>query len=124
LLHLIGKGTTCNGTISVIELSKQQYYAEDDNYRHDVAYGNQSARAATGEPVYHYLHAIARNDAEIVAQVYSEWIPRPENIATIYPSKIDKATIWTNWHESGQNGMKVDKLAEILGLAHLLPLLG
>lgn len=48
LLHLIGKGTTCNGTIFVTKLSKQQYYAEDDNYRHDDAYGNQSARAATG----------------------------------------------------------------------------
>ena len=48
LLHLIGKGTRCNGTIFVTELSKQQYYAEDDNYRHDDAYGNQSARAATG----------------------------------------------------------------------------
>ena len=29
-------------------LSKQQYYAEDDNYRHDVAYGSQPARATTG----------------------------------------------------------------------------
>ncbi len=48
LLHLIGKGTTCNGTIFVTELSKQQYYAEDDNYRHDDAYGNQFERAATG----------------------------------------------------------------------------
>ncbi len=34
----------------------------------------------TGEPVYHYLHAIARNDAETAAQVYSEWIPRAEQI--------------------------------------------
>ncbi|MDY5650889.1 MAG: hypothetical protein SPF23_02460, partial [Paludibacteraceae bacterium] len=30
----------------------------------------------TDEPVYHYLHTIARNDAETAAQVYSEWIPR------------------------------------------------
>ena len=34
--------------VYVRKLSKQQYYAEDDNYRHDVAYGNQSVRAATG----------------------------------------------------------------------------
>lgn len=31
-----------------------------------------------GEQVYHYIHTIARNDAEIAAQVYSEWIPRTE----------------------------------------------
>lgn len=30
-------------------LSKQQYYAEDDNYyRHDDAYGTQPERATTG----------------------------------------------------------------------------
>ena len=34
----------------------------------------------TDEPVYHYLHTIARNDAETAAQVYSEWIPRSEQI--------------------------------------------
>ena len=34
----------------------------------------------TDEPVYHYLHSIARNDAETAAQVYSEWIPRAEQI--------------------------------------------
>jgi hypothetical protein len=34
----------------------------------------------TEEPVYHYLHTIVRNDAEIAAQVYSEWIPRTEQI--------------------------------------------
>ncbi len=34
----------------------------------------------TEEPVYHYLHTIARNDAETAAQIYSEWIPR-----TTYP---------------------------------------
>ena len=34
----------------------------------------------TDEPVYHYLHSIARNDAETAAQVYSEWIPRKEQI--------------------------------------------
>lgn len=34
----------------------------------------------TNEPVYHYLHTIARNDAETAAQVYSEWIPRTEQI--------------------------------------------
>ena len=28
-------------------LSKQQYYAEDDNYRHDDAYGSQPERATT-----------------------------------------------------------------------------
>jgi len=48
LLHLIGKGTRCNGTIFVTELSKQQYYAEDDNYRHDDAYGSQFERATSG----------------------------------------------------------------------------
>ena len=37
-------------------------------------------RMATGEPVYHYLHSIARNDAETAAQVYSEWISRSEQI--------------------------------------------
>ena len=34
----------------------------------------------TNEPVYHYLHTISRNDAETAAQVYSEWIPRAEQI--------------------------------------------
>ena len=34
----------------------------------------------TDEPVYHYLHTIARNDAETAAQVYSEWIPRSDQI--------------------------------------------
>ena len=34
----------------------------------------------TDEPVYHYLHTITRNDAETAAQVYSEWIPRAEQI--------------------------------------------
>ena len=34
----------------------------------------------TDEHVYHYLHSIARNDGEIAAQVYSEWIPRTEQI--------------------------------------------
>ena len=34
----------------------------------------------TDEPVFHYLHTIARNDAETTAQVYSEWIPRTEQI--------------------------------------------
>ena len=34
----------------------------------------------TDEPVYHCLHTIARNDAETAAQVYSEWIPRSEQI--------------------------------------------
>ena len=34
----------------------------------------------TDEPVYRYLHTIARNDAETAAQVYSEWIPRKEQI--------------------------------------------
>jgi hypothetical protein len=32
------------------------------------------------EQVYHYLHTIARDDAETAAQVYSEWIPRKEQI--------------------------------------------
>ena len=32
------------------------------------------------EPAYRYLHTIARNDAETAAQVYSEWIPRSEQI--------------------------------------------
>ena len=34
----------------------------------------------TDEPVYHCLHTNARNDAEAAAQVYSEWIPRSEQI--------------------------------------------
>ena len=34
----------------------------------------------TDEHVYHYLHSIARNDGEIAVQVYSEWIPRTEQI--------------------------------------------
>ncbi len=34
----------------------------------------------TDETVYHYLHTISRNDAETAAQVYSEWIPRTEQI--------------------------------------------
>jgi hypothetical protein len=34
----------------------------------------------TDETVYRYLHTIARNDAETAAQVYSEWIPRSEQI--------------------------------------------
>ena len=34
----------------------------------------------TDEPVYHYLHTLARNDAETAAQIYSEWIPRSEQI--------------------------------------------
>ena len=34
----------------------------------------------TDEPVYRYLHTISRNDAETAAQVYSEWIPRKEQI--------------------------------------------
>ena len=32
----------------------------------------------TPNAVYHYLHSIARNDAETAAQVYSEWVPRAE----------------------------------------------
>ena len=32
----------------VTEVAKKQYYAEDDNYRHDDAYGNQFERAASG----------------------------------------------------------------------------
>ena len=34
----------------------------------------------TAEPVYHYLHSITRNDSETAAQIYSEWIPRTEQI--------------------------------------------
>ena len=32
------------------------------------------------EQVYHYLHTISCNDAETAAQIYSEWIPRTEQI--------------------------------------------
>ena len=34
----------------------------------------------TDEHVYHYLHSISRNDDETAAQVYSEWLPRTEQI--------------------------------------------
>ena len=34
----------------------------------------------TDEPIYYYLHSIARNDSETAAQIYSEWIPRTEQI--------------------------------------------
>ncbi len=34
----------------------------------------------TDAPMYHYLHTISRNDAEIAAQVYSEWVLRTEQI--------------------------------------------
>ena len=37
------------------------------------------------ETVYHYLHTISRNDAETAAQVYSEWIPRTEQIDVSVP---------------------------------------
>ncbi|MBR4520819.1 MAG: hypothetical protein IKO63_05335 [Paludibacteraceae bacterium] len=32
----------------------------------------------TDEPLWSYLHTICRNDSEIAAQVYSEWVPRTE----------------------------------------------
>ena len=34
----------------------------------------------TGQPMYHYLHTLSRNDSETAAQVYSEWVPRSEQI--------------------------------------------
>ena len=32
------------------------------------------------EKVYHYLHTISRNGTETAAQVYSEWVPRTEQV--------------------------------------------
>lgn len=34
----------------------------------------------TEQPMYHYLHTLSRNDTETAAQVYSEWVPRSEQI--------------------------------------------
>ena len=41
----------------------------------------------SAQTVYHYLHSISRNDGQIAAQVYSEWVPR-----TIHTDVAEHAT--------------------------------